>query len=125
LAAYHQIDPIEMECFAPVDSNTERSLYIFPDNEQVDLFGRLLQVACWYDNKTPGYQFYFSHLQFIFELDDEKEGLKYLWTAERTDNGILLYSMHSPVGTPASTACYQEFKQRYVTKSIRSIYHQL
>ena len=62
---------------------------------------------------------------FIFELDDEKGGLKYLWTAERTDNGILLYSMHSPVGTPASTACYQEFKQRYVTKSIRSIYHQL
>ena len=125
LAAYHQIDPIEMECFTPADSSTESSLYIFPDNEQVDLFGRLLQVACWYDNKTPGYQFYFSHLQFIFELDDEKEGLKYQWTAERTDNGILLYSAHSPIRTSVSTACYQEFKQKYVTKSIRSIYHQL
>lgn len=87
--------------------------YVFPDGSDVDVFGRLLQMACWYDNKTPGYLLNFSRQQFFFCINDIRQGERYLWTAERiAGNRILVYCTHSPQETVVSSACYQEYKDR-------------
>jgi hypothetical protein len=89
--------------------------------QEVDVFGRLLQVACCYSDETPGYQLNFSHLQFFFQLKDMRRQLQYLWIAERVNGKILLYSTHSPIGTNVSSACYQEYRDELMhTKSIHT-----
>ena len=76
----------------------------------MDIFARLLQVACWYSDETPGYFLNFSHRQFFFELKDLRRQLHYRWIAERVNGKILLYGTHAPIGTKESSACYQEYR---------------
>ena len=90
-----------------------------PDNKEIDVFGRLLQVACWYSDETPGYLLSFSHQQFFFELKDMRQQLQYRWIAERVNGKILLYGTHAPLGTKESPACYQEYRDELMhTRSI-------
>jgi len=73
----------------------------------------LLQAACWYDSKTPGYLLNFTRQQFFFTLKDLRKGEKYLWVAERLMDGrILLFSTHSPIETEISSACYQTYREQ-------------
>lgn len=92
--------------------------YVFEDNENLNLFDRLLQAACWYDGKTPGYFLNYSYRQFFFCLKDLRLGLKYLWIAERVNGKILLYSTHSPIETDVSSECYQEYRDKLTHTSI-------
>ena len=78
--------------------------------EGLDLFGRLLQVACWYGDETPGYLLNFSHQQFFFELKDQRRQLQYRWIAERINGRILLYGTNASIGAQTSAACYQEYR---------------
>ena len=127
--------PIELTCSATLDSTVTSAVYVFPDKttvstsrptvstsrQEVDVFGRLLQVAICYSDETPGYQLNFSHLQFFFQLKDTRRQLQYLWIAERVNGKILLYSTHSPIGTNVSSACYQEYRDELMhTKSIHT-----
>jgi hypothetical protein len=100
----------ELNCSAANDSSMVSAVYVFPDNDEIDVFGRLLQVACWYDSKTPGYLLNFSHQQFFFELKDLRKQLQYRWIAERVNGKILLYGTHAPLGAKESSACYQEYR---------------
>lgn len=109
-ARYNQVEPVALECALKGDSTMMSVAYVFPDKKELDVFGRLLQAACWYDDATPGYHLNFSHLQFFFELKDERKGLKYLWIADRINGKILLYSTHSPIGTTVSSECYQRLR---------------
>lgn len=109
-ARYNQVEPVALECALKDDSTMMSVAYVFPDKKELDVFGRLLQAACWYDDATPGYHLNFSHLQFFFELKDERKGLKYLWIADRINGKILLYSTHSPIGTTVSSECYQRLR---------------
>lgn len=109
LASVHAL-PIELTCSATMDSTVASAVYVFPDKKEVDVFGRLLQVACCYSDETPGYQLNFSHLQFFFQLKDMRLQLQYLWIAERVNGKILLYSTHSPIDANVSSACYQEYR---------------
>ena len=109
-ARYNQVEPVALECALKGDSTMMSVAYVFPDKKELDVFGRLLQAACWYDDATPGYHLNFSHLQFFFELKDERKGLKYLWIADRINGKILLYSTHSPIGTTVSSECYQKLR---------------
>ena len=86
------------------------AVYVFPDKKEIDVLGRLLQVACWYDSKTPGYHLNFSQQQFFFELKDMRHQLQYRWIAERINGRILFYSTHAPIGAKESSACYQEYR---------------
>ena len=141
--------PIELTCSATLDSTVTSAVYVFPDKmtvstsrptvstsrpmvstnrptvstsrQEVDVFGRLLQVAICYSDETPGYQLNFSHLQFFFQLKDTRRQLQYLWIAERVNGKILLYSTHSPIGTNVSSACYQEYRDELMhTRSIHT-----
>ena len=119
MAAYNHVKQGELQCTQPAVSNVVSSVYVFPDNKEIDVFGRLLQVACWYSDETPGYLLSFSHQQFFFELKDMRQQLQYRWIAERVNGKILLYGTHAPLGTKESPACYQEYRDELMhTRSI-------
>ena len=114
MAGYHQIKAVSLDCTSGTsDTTIVSTAYVFEDKEDLDLFGRLLQAACWYDSKTPGYLLNFSHQQFFFTLKDLRKGKKYLWIAERINGGrILLFSNHSPIEADVSSACFQEYREQ-------------
>ena len=119
MAAYNHVKQGELQCTQPAGNNVVSSVYVFPDNKEIDVFGRLLQVACWYSDETPGYLLSFSHQQFFFELKDMRQQLQYRWIAERVNGKILLYGTHAPLGTKESPACYQEYRDELMhTRSI-------
>ena len=119
MAAYHNVKEGQLKCGAANDSNTVSRVYVFPDKKEVDVFGRLLQVACWYGNETPGYHLNFSHQQFFFELKDQRRQLQYRWIAERINGKILLYGTNAPIGAQTTSACYQEYRNELMhTNSI-------
>ena len=108
MAAYHNVKEGELKCAAANDSNVVSRVYVFPDKKEIDVFGRLLQVACWFSDETPGYHLNFSHQQFFFELKDQRRQLQYRWIAERINGRILLYGTNAPIGAQTAAACYQE-----------------
>lgn len=111
MAAYHNVKEGQLRCAAANDSNTVSRVYVFPDKKEIDVFGRLLQVACWFSDETPGYHLNFSHQQFFFELKDQRRQLQYRWIAERINGRILLYSTNAPIGAETSSTCYQEYRE--------------
>ena len=119
MAAYHNVKEGELTCSSTNDSNVVSRVYVFPDKKEVDVFGRLLQVACWYSDETPGYHLNFSHQQFFFELKDKRKQLQYRWIAERMNGKILLYGTNAPIGANTSSACYMEYRNELMhTNSI-------
>ena len=119
MATYNQVTEGELACSASAGSSVVSAVYVFPDNQEIDLFSRLLQVACRYSDKTPGYHLNFSHQQFFFELKDMRHQLQYRWIAERINGAILLYSTNAPIGEEVSSACYQEYRDEMMhTKSM-------
>jgi hypothetical protein len=110
LAEYHKVKQGELTCSQPIDSSVVSSVYVFPDKDDINLFNRLLQVACWYNSKTPGYHLNFSQQQFFFELKDMRRQLQYRWIAERINGCILFYSTQAPIGVKESSACYQQYR---------------
>jgi len=131
LADYNKVKGVPLNCTSDkgADSTIVSTAYLFEEKpafsssaspgEGLDIFAKLLQVACWYDTKTPGYMLNFSRQQFFFHLKDLSKGQKYLWVAERIGNRyILLYSIHSPIETEVSSACFQEYREQLTHKGI-------
>ena len=114
LAEFNKVKAVPLHCSSdPDDSTIVSTAYVFEDGQKLDLFARLLQAACWYDTKTPGYLLNFSRQQFFFTLKDLHKGEKYIWITERLMDGrILLFSTHSPIEAPASLTCYQAFLEQ-------------
>ncbi len=122
LATYHQVDAEALNCATGAsDTTIVTRAYLFEDSKELDLFARLLQVACWYHSKTPGYLLNFSHKQFVFCLQDPRKGLKYLWVAERIGgNHILLFATHSPIDANVSSTCFQEYREQLTNKGLNT-----
>ena len=114
IADYNKVKAVPLMCsIGSSDSTAVSMAYVFEDKEELNLFGRLLQAACWYDSKTPGYLLNFSHQQFFFTLKDLRKNEKYLWIAERIiGNRILLFSSHSPIEADVSSVCYQNYREQ-------------
>ena len=114
IADYNKVKAVPLTCSIGSDDSTAVSMaYVFEDKEELNLFGRLLQAACWYDSKTPGYLLNFSHQQFFFTLKDLRKNEKYLWIAERIiGDRILLFSSHSPIGADVSSVCFQNYREQ-------------
>ena len=120
LADYYHVKQGELTCSQPLESNVVSSVYVFPDKatstspsdypQEIDVFGKLLQVACWYKSEIPGYRLNFTNQQFFFELKDLRKQLQYRWIAERISGKILLYGTCAPIGAETSSACYQEYR---------------
>ena len=114
IADYNKVKAVPLMCaMGSSDSTAVSMAYVFEDKQELNLFGRLLQAACWYDSKTPGYLLNFSHQQFFFTLKDLRKNEKYLWIAERIIGGrILLFSTHSPIEADVSSVCYQNYREQ-------------
>jgi len=114
IADYNKVKAVPLMCsIGSSDSTAVSMAYVFEDKEELNLFGRLLQAACWYDSKTPGYLLNFSHQQFFFTLKDLRKNEKYLWIAERIiGDRILLFSTHSPIEADVSSVCYQNYREQ-------------
>lgn len=93
-------------------SNISNAIYVFPDSKQADVMTRLMQIACWYGNTSPGYKLFMTQQQFLFELDDTRKGRRHMWFAEKANKCTLLYCASAPIGDIISTACYLEFKEK-------------
>ena len=119
MADYNKVKGVPLMCtFDSSDSTAISTAYVFEDKQELNLFGRLLQAACWYDSQTPGYLLNFSNQQFFFTLRDLHKNEKYLWIAERIVGGrILLFSSHSPIGADVSSACYQNYREQLTHKN--------
>ena len=62
IADYNNVKAMPLMCALGSDDSTAVSVaYVFEDNKELNLFSRLLQAACWYESKTPGYLLNFSH----------------------------------------------------------------
>ena len=114
IADYNKVKAVPLMCsIGSSDSTAVSMAYVFEDKQELNLFGRLLQAACWYDSKTPGYLLNFSHQQFFFTLKDLRKNEKYLWIAERLIGGrILLFCTHSPIEADVSSVCYQNYREQ-------------
>ena len=114
IADYNNVKAMPLKCALGSDDSTAVSVaYVFEDNKELNLFSRLLQAACWYESKTPGYLLNFSHQQFFFTLKDLRKNEKYLWIAERIVGGrILLFCSQSPIEADVSSACYQNYREQ-------------
>ena len=119
-ANYYKVTPVALNC---ADDSTETRVasnaYVFPDKEEVNVIGRMLQMAVKYGNDAPGYGLSLSRDQFIFQLCDKRKHTKYLWLAERVRGYILLYATHAPIEAELSSACYQDFREKF-TNTVRN-----
>ena len=123
MADYNEVKAVPLDCNpGSSDSLAVSTAYVFEDKQELDLFGRLLLAACWYDSKTPGYLLNFSHQQFFFTLKDLRKNEKYLWIAERIHGGrILLFSSHSPIEADVSSACYQNYREQLTHTNLNTL----
>lgn len=120
LSTYNGVEAVVLDCNSG-DSAVVSKAYVFDDTKELNLFGRLLQVACWYDSKTPGYLLNFTHQQLYFTLKDLRKGQKYLWIAERINgNRILLQSTRTTIGVVSSTPCYQDYRSKLIQSGIHN-----
>lgn len=106
-------DSIELGCEPTTDKNAIDAVYVFPDDKKTDVFGRLLQVACWYDNTLPGYKLNMSGRQFYFEMKDLQKNTHYMWIAERIRGSILLHCSRVTLGEPIPSLCWRKFRTKY------------
>ena len=123
IADYNKVKAVPLNCTTDNDDKAVvNTVYVFKDTKELDLFGRLMQAACSYDSKTPGYLLNFTHQQFFFTLKDQRKGEKYLWIAERINGErILLYTTHSPIDANVSSACYQNYREQLTHTYLSSL----
>ena len=124
-ADYHGVEPVNQDRAVPLDSNAAVTIYVFPDKKDVDVWGRMLQMALWYDNAQPGYHLDLSPEQLFFELRDEKKGRQYRWIAERIEGRILLCCAHSPIGAHVPINSYFDYRNRCILHTLNTGYYQL
>ncbi|MBO7594779.1 MAG: hypothetical protein J6T12_07390 [Salinivirgaceae bacterium] len=110
MAEYQGVSRIKSECSIANDTLFDESFYVFPVKEDYDVLGHFLLMASQYSNTTPGYIFNNSEQQIFFTIDDEPNGLNYLWIAEQIGNSkIMIYSVHAPIDIEYKSDCYQQF----------------
>lgn len=113
MAEFCKAEAADLDCLKSMDDSTLSRMYVIEDSPENEVFERLIQMAVWYDNDAPGYFLTFSQKQFLFQLHDPQQNLKYFVMAERINAGrILLYSMHVPLGKQISMGCYLEYRNK-------------
>lgn len=123
LANYYGVEQEVLDCNSATDATNY--LYVFPDEMEVDVVGRLLQIACWYNKNTPGYQLRMSQDEFYFELSDTHEGRRYMWLAEKIGDNTFLYGVNAPTGVGFSNTCYMDFRDKHAPLNKRYLYYKL
>ena len=122
LAEINNVNKVSLKDASQKDSTMTATLYVFQDSKELDLFGKLLQVACWYKSDSPGYYLNFSQLQFLIRLKDMKKSRSYMWQAERIGHQILVYMVRVPIGAKINSANYKEYRQKLIQQNNMTFY---
>lgn len=122
LAEINNVNKVSLKDASQKDSTMTATVYVFQDSKELDLFGKLLQVACWYKSDSPGYYLNFSQLQFLFQLKDMKKSRSYMWQAERIGHQILVYMVRVPIGAKINSANYKEYRQKLIQQNNMTFY---
>lgn len=123
LASYYGVEQEVLDCNSATDATNY--LYVFPDEMEVDVVGRLLQIACWYNKYTSGYQLRISQDEFLFELNDTHEGRRHIWFAEKIEGNTFLYGVNAPIGVGFSNTCYMDFRDKRAPFTKKYMYYKL
>ena len=110
LAATFEAEKVWLDCMKWSDKSPFTMVYVF--KEDVDVKGRLLQVACWYDNALPGYHLMLNSQQLLFELQDVSKRKQYLWLVEKVGDRTLLVASQANIGARIIPPCYNDFKRK-------------
>lgn len=125
LASYNGIEQEMLDGASTTDADINSYIYVFPNQKRVDVFARLLQVACWYSNDSPGYQLHLSQEMFLFELNDMHEGRHHMWLAEKIGSDTFLYGVNAPIGTTFSNTSYRDFRDKHAPFNKKYLYYNL
>lgn len=113
-----QVDTLFVDC-GNMDGNM---VYVFPDNKECDIFGRLSMVALWLDPDKPNVKLAFSSEQMTLELKGEQKpnSVNDIWLADKRDGLVCLYHTQSRQEEQnwSSAFCYMNFLAE--TKTDRS-----
>lgn len=122
LAEINNVNKVSLKNASHKDTTQTATVYVFQDSKELDLFGKLLQVACWYKSDSPGYYLNFSQLQFLFQLKDMKKSRSHMWQAERIGHQILVYMVRVPIGAKINSANYKEYRQKLIQQNNMTFY---
>lgn len=91
--------------------NSGGMIYVFPDDEQTDVFGRLKSVVAWVDTDSPSVRLFSASNQMTLELDGDnvQKGVKELWLADRRNGYVYLYHAQVNRDAWAAASCYTAF----------------
>ncbi|MBO4565202.1 MAG: hypothetical protein J5720_07190 [Bacteroidaceae bacterium] len=117
MAAYYKVQGLELNC-SNNDDFMNGTMYVLPDDEDIDIIGRLYATLLRFDTSAPNIQLMCSSEQFYFCLTSERNGKKTedYWMAERSRGRIYLYRTQSTDDEPVSSACFFEYVAKHDRK---------
>ncbi len=117
MAAYYQVEGLELNC-SNNDDLSNGTMYVLPDDENIDIIARLYATLLHFDTSAPNIQLDCSPEQFFFCMASEKDGktTEDCWIAERSRGRIYLYRTRSTDDEPFSSACFFNFVAKHDRK---------
>lgn len=110
MAAYYQVEGLELNC-SNNDDLSNGTMYVLPDDEDIDIIARLYATLLHFDTSAPNIQLDCTPEQFFFCMASEKDGktTEDCWIAERRRGRIYLYRTRSTEDEPFSSACFFDY----------------
>lgn len=110
MAAYYQVVGLELNC-SNNDDLSNGTMYVLPDDENIDIIARLYATLLHFDTSAPNIQLDCTPEQFFFCMASEKDGktTEDCWIAERRRGRIYLYRTRSTEDEPFSSACFFDY----------------
>lgn len=117
MAAYYQVEGLELNC-SNNDDLSNGTMYVLPDDDDIDIIGRLYATLLHFDTSAPNIQLMCSSDQFFFCMTSEKDGktTEDYWMAERSRGRIYLYRAQSTADESVSSACFFEYVAKHDRK---------
>ena len=117
MAAYYQVEGLELNC-SNNDDLSNGTMYVLPDDDDIDIIGRLYATLLHFDTSAPNIQLMCSSDQFFFCMTSEKDGktTEDYWMAERSRGRIYLYRTQSTADESVSSACFFEYVAKHDRK---------
>lgn len=121
MADHQHAEKQVFECEPDSGKDIKELLYVFDDNDDFDLMGKLILSACRFDENTSGYFLNYSAQKFFFCVNDELSGRTYTWIADRISDGkMLLYCANAPQGDNAASDCYISYFNKASLKNMNT-----
>lgn len=117
MAAYYKVQGLELNC-SNNDDLKNGTMYVLPDDDNIDIIGRLYATLLHFDTSAPNIQLMCSSDQFFFCMTSEKDGktTEDYWMAERSRGRIYLYRTQSTADESVSSACFFEYVAKHDRK---------